>query len=142
MLYIEDTDGAQWLRVVEVMSEQAAYDMVLCLYPDSQPDTFIEPFSSPQSHEELERVTTYGDETTPPCSERLRVTADTVDDMRSHLGDFEDWGDSLILYPLRERAWTAAFIPHERVVLVRDVRLRDYLDAAGVTVSLDAPEGW
>jgi hypothetical protein len=142
MLYVEDTDGAQWLRVVEVMSEQATYDMVLCLYPDSPPDSFIEPFSSSQSQEDLERVTTYGDETEPPCSERLRVTADTVGVLRPHLGDFEDWGDSLILYPLRERTWTAAFIPHERIVLIRDVRLRDYLDAADVPVSLESPEGW
>jgi hypothetical protein len=141
MLYVEDTDGAQWLRVVEVMSEQAAYDMVLCLYPDSPPDTFLEPFASAQSQEDLERVTTYEDETAPPCSERLRVTADTVDVLRPYLGDFEDWGDSLILYPHRERTWTAAFIPHERVVLIRDVRLRDFLDAAGVPVSLEVPEG-
>jgi hypothetical protein len=142
MLYVEDTDGSQWLRVVELMCEQAAHDMVLCLYPDSVPDAFAEPFASSRSQEDLERVTTYEDGTASPCSERLRVTADTVEALRPHLGDFEDWGDSLILYPLRERTWTAAFIPHERVVLIRDVRLRDYLDAAGVTVGFEAPDGW
>ena len=142
MLYVEDADGSQWLRVVEAMSEQTAYDMVLCLYPDSPPDAFLEPFVSPQSQEDFERVTAYEDETEPPCSERLRVTPDVLDVLRPHLGDFEDWGDSLILYPLRERTWTAAFIPHERIVLIRDGRLRDYLDAAGVPVRLEAPEGW
>jgi len=141
MLYVEDTDGTQWLRVVEVMSEQTAYDMVLCLYPDSPPGAFLEPFASSQSQEDLERVTGY-DETEPPCSERLRVTPETVGVLWLHLGDFEDWGDSLILYPLRERTWAAAFIPHERIVLIRDVRLRDYLDAAGVKVSLEEPEAW
>ena len=142
MLYIEDADGAQWLRVVELMSEQAAYDMVLCLYPDSPPDTFPEPFALPQSQEDLERVTTYESETAPPCSERLGVSAETVDVLRPYLDEFEDWGDSMILYPPRERIWSAAFTPHERVVLIRDVRLRDFLDAAGVPVSLEAPEGW
>ena len=142
MLYVEDADGAQWLQVIELMSEQAEYDIVLCLYPDSPPDAFPEPFTAQQSHEDLERVTTYEVEPAPPCSERLRVTADAVDVLRPHLDDLEDWGDSMILYPLRERTWTAAFIPQERVVLVRDPRLRDYLDAAGVPVTLEAPEGW
>lgn len=142
MLYVADEDGAEWLSVVEVLSEQAAYDMVLCLYPDSQPDAFPEQFTSSPSQEDLERVTTYEDEEAPPCSERLRVTAHTVEMLRPHLGDFEDWGDSLVLYPPRERTWMAAFIPHERVVLIRDVRLRDFLDAAGVPVCMEAPEGW
>lgn len=142
MLYVEDEDGAQWLRIVELVSEQAVFDMVLCLYPDSPPDAFPAPFASPQSHEDLERVTTYHDETLPPCSARLRVTGEVVDLLKPHLGDFEDWGDSLILYLQRERLWTVAYIPHERIVLVRDMHLRDYLDAAGIPVSVEAPEGW
>jgi len=142
MLYVDDVDGAQWLRVVELLTEQAAHDMVLCLYPDSPPDVFPEPFVASPSQEDLERVTTYGDETEPPCSRRIAVTAYLVDVLRPHLGEFEDWGDSLILYPQRERIWTAAFIPHERVVLIREVRLHDYLDAAGIQVALNAPEGW
>ncbi len=111
-------------------------------HPDSVPEAFPEPFLVSQVPERLERVTTYPDGTEPPCSARIPVSAELIDDLRPHVGDFEDWGDSLILYPPRERKWVAAFIPHERVILVRDVRLGDFLDAAGIPVRLEAPEGW
>lgn len=142
MLYVEDPDGAQWLKIIELLSEREAYDVVLCLYPDSPVDAFPEPFAASGAQEDLERVTTYPDGGTPPCSPRLRVTADLIDRLRPHLGDLEDWGDSFALYPPRERAWVAAFIPHERTSLIRDVRLHDFLDAAGVPVSPQEPEGW
>jgi len=142
MLYVEDTDGSMWLSVVDVLREREAYDMALCLYPDSAPEAFPPPFSVAETPEALERVTTYGDGGEPPCSARVRVSESFLDSLRPHVGDFEDWGDSLALYPARERQWTAAFVPHERVVLVRDVRLGDFLDAAGISVGLEPPDGW
>ncbi len=141
MLYIEDSDGRWWLTVVDVLSEREDCDMVLCLYPDSEPNTFPGPFSLPRAPEALEHVTTDADEGELPRSARIRVSVELIDALRSHIGDFEEWGDSLALYPPRARAWTAAFIPHERVVIVRDVRLRDFLDAAGIPVRLEPPEG-
>jgi hypothetical protein len=142
MLYIEDTDGSVWLDVVNVLREREAYSMVLCLYPGSSAEAFPAPFALAEAPEYLERVTTYpgGDE--PPCSGRVRVSEGLLDSLRPHVGDFEDWGDSFALYPLHEREWTAAFIPHERVVLVSDVRLHDFLDAAGIAVGLERPDGW
>lgn len=142
MLYVEDLDGSRWLSVVELLSELEAHDMVLCLYPDSGPEAFPEPFSASRAPEPLERATTYPDGTEPPCSARVPVSTELLADLRPHIGDFEEWGDSLILFPPRERRWVAAFIPHERAILVQDVRLRDFLDAAGIPVGLEAPECW
>jgi len=142
MLYIEDSDGSAWLSVVDVLVERETYDMVLCLYPDSESDAFPEPFSPPNLAEPLERVTTYPGGSEPACSSRVRVNSALLEDLRAGTGDFEDWGDSFVLYPPRERAWVAAFIPHRRVVLVRDDRLRDFLDAASVRVSSEPPEEW
>ncbi len=142
MLYIEDADDEVWLHLVEVLSEREACDMVLCLYPDSGSADFPEPFSVSPESEFLERVTEYpgGDE--PPCSGRVRVSDELIDLLRPYTGEFEDWGDSLLLYPPRERQWVAAFIPHRRVALVRDVRLEDFLDAAGIEASTESPHGW
>jgi hypothetical protein len=142
MLYIEDTDGSLWLSVADVLRERQAYDMVLYLYPDSAPDAFPLPFSPSRTYEGLERVTTYADGNEPPRSDRVRVDEDLIDSLRQHVGDFEDWGDALTLYPPHERSWAAAYIPHERVVLVSDERLRDFLDAAGLPVGLEPPDGW
>lgn len=142
MLYIEDADDELWLTLVEVLCERQASDMALCLYPDSDPEAFPEPFSAPEEPESLERVTVYPDGSEPPCSARVRVSAQLVDELRSCTGEFEDWGDSLLLYPPRERQWLAAFIPHQRVALVRDVRLQDFLDAAGIEASAESPPGW
>lgn len=142
MLYIEDSDDELWLRLVEVLSERQACDMVLCLYPDSEPDDFPEPFSPSQQPESLERVTVYPSEDEPPCSGRARVSAELIDLLEPYAGEFEEWGDSMLLYPPRERQWVAAFIPHQRVALVRDVRLEDFLDAAGIEASAESPQGW
>ena len=142
MLYIEDSDDELWLRLVEVLSEREICDMVLCLYPGSEPDSFPEPFSPSAEPESLERVTTYPDGGEPSCSGRVRVSAELIDSLRPDTGEFEDWGDSLLLYPPRERQWVAAFIPHQRVALVRDVRLQDFLDAAGIEASTESPQGW
>jgi len=142
MLYIDDTDGSAWLSVVDTLAEREAQDMVLCLYPDAGQDSFPEPFTLPNVEEPLERVVTYPDESETACSARIRVTTELLDALRGHVGDFEDWGDSLAVYAPRERAWIAAFIPHRRVVLVRDDRLRDFLDAAGISVGSESPEDW
>ncbi len=142
MLYIEDSDDELWLDLAEVLSEREFCDMVLCLYPDSEPADFPAPFSPADEPECLERVVTYPDESEPPCSGRVRVSAQLLDLLRPCTGEFEDWGDSLLLYPPRERRWVAAFIPHRRVALVRDVRLRDFLDAAGIEASTEPPRGW
>ena len=142
MLYIEDADDELWLGLVEVLSEREICDMVLCLYPDSESAAFPEPFAPSREPESLERVVTYPDVDEPPCSGRVRVSAGLVDLLRPCTGEFEDWGDSLLLYPPRERQWVAAFIPHQRVALVRDVRLQDFLDAAGIEASTESPRGW
>ncbi len=142
MLYIEDADDGLWLSLVEVLGEREICDMVLCLYPDSEEDDFPEPFFAPQEQEPFERVTVYPDESEPPCSGRVRASAALVDLLRQDIGEFEDWGDSLLLYPPRERRWVAAYIPHRRVVLVQDVRLKDFLDAAGIDASTEPPRGW
>lgn len=142
MLYIQDADDELWLGLVEVLCEREARDMVLCLYPDSAADDFPEPFCASEEPESLERVAEYPSGVEPPCSGRVRVTAELIDLLRPCTGEFEDWGDSLVLYPPRERQWVAAFIPHRRVALVRDVRLQDFLDAAGIESSTEAPQGW
>lgn len=142
MLYIEDADDELWLGLVAVLSEREICDMVLCLYPDSGADSFPEPFTAPGEPESLERVTMYPDESEPPCSGRVRVSAELIDLLRPETGEFEDWGDSLLLYPPRERQWMAAFIPHRRVALVRDDKLQDFLEAAGIQASTEPPEGW
>jgi len=142
MLYIEDADDELWLSLVEVLSEREICDMALCLYPDSESAAFPEPFSPSREPESLERVVAYPDGDEPPCSGRVRVSAELVDLLRPCTGEFEDWGDSLLLYPPRERQWVAAFIPHQRVALVRDVRLQDFLDAAGIEASTESPRGW
>ncbi|MBN2841262.1 MAG: hypothetical protein JXP37_09945 [Coriobacteriia bacterium] len=142
MLYIEDSDDELWLDLVEVLSERQIGDMVLCLYPDSEPDTFPEPFSASGEPESLERVTEYPDGGEPPCSARARVSARLIEQLRTYTGEFEDWGDSLLLYPPRERQWFAAFIPHQRIALVKDVKLQDFLDAAGIEASTEPPRGW
>lgn len=142
MLYIEDSDDELWLGLIEVLSERELCDMVLCLYPDSEPDDFPEPFAAPREFEPLERVTAYPDESEPPCSGRVRVSAELIDQLLPETGEFEDWGDSLLLYPPRERQWLAAFIPHQRVALVRDDKLQGFLDAAGIQASTEPPEGW
>ncbi len=142
MLYIEDSDDELWLRLVDVFCERETCDMVLCLYPDSESAAFPEPFSASRQPESLERVTAYPSGDEPPCSGRVRVSAELIDLLRPYTGEFEDWGDSLLLYPPRERQWVAAFIPHQRVALVRDVRLQDFLDAAGIEASTEPPQGW
>jgi|GEM_PF-3839287 len=142
MLYIEDSDDELWLRLVEVLCERGIHDLVLCLYPDSDPAAFPEPFSASRSPESLERVTAYPNGNEPPCSGRVRVSAELIDLLRPYTGEFEDWGDSLLLYPPRERQWVAAFIPHQCVALVRDVRLEDFLEAAGIEASTESPQGW
>jgi hypothetical protein len=63
------------------------------------------------------------------------MSAELLDSLRLCTGEFEDWGDSLLLYPPRERRWIAAFIPHRRIALVRDERLQDFLNAAGIEAS-------
>ncbi|MHB1135980.1 MAG: hypothetical protein ACYC1X_04205 [Coriobacteriia bacterium] len=141
MLYIEDADDDLWLGLMEVLSERQLCDMVLCLYPDSD-DEFPEPFSASQEPEPLERVTEYPDGSEPPCSGRLHVSAALIDELQPSTGEFEDWGDSLLLYPPRERQWFAAFIPHQRVALVRDVKLQEFLDAAGIKASTEPPRSW
>lgn len=142
MLYIEDADDGLWLSIVELLGERQICEMVLCLYPDSEEDGFPEPFTTSHDPEPLERVTAYPDGREPPCSARLPVSASTLDVLRLAVGEFEDWGDSLLVYPPRERQWIAAFIPQRRVVLVQDVRLEDFLDAAGIEASTEAPPGW
>lgn len=141
MLYIEDADDDLWLDLVEVLGERELCDMVLCLYPGSD-ELFPRPFVSTVVPESLERVTQYPDGDEPPCSERASVSADLLGGLRSCTGEFEDWGDSLLLYPPRDRRWLAAFIPHRRVALVRDGRLREFLAAAGITASVEPPLGW
>lgn len=142
MLYIEDSDDELWLALAEVLSEREICDMVLCLYPDSASDSFPEPFSAPRDPELLERVTEYPDGSEPACSGRVRVSAALVALLQPYTGEFEDWGDSMLLYPPRERQWIAAFIPHQRIAFVRDVRLEAFLDAAGIEASTEAPEDW
>ena len=130
MLFVEDSDGSIWLATVELMLEREPYDMVLCLYHDSMPGVLPQPFRVSQQPEHLERVTTYPDESEPPCSARARVTSGLLDSLRPHIGEFEDWGDNLTIYPVSLQSWAASFIPHERVVLVRDVQLHGFLNAA------------
>lgn len=142
MLYIDDADDGVWLGLVEVLSERQICDMVLCLYPDQDAGDFPEPFSAPAEQELLERVTVYPDGSEPPCSGRVQVSAELLDVLRPCTGEFEDWGDSLLLYPPRERRWVAAFIPHRRVALVQDEKLRDFLDAAGIDAITEPPPGW
>jgi len=141
MLYVEDSDDDLWLDLVEVLREREILDMALCLYPDSDSADFPEPFSASRDSEPLERVTAYPDESEPPCSARVRVSEELLDRLRPYTGEFEDWGDSLLLYPPRERQWVAAFIPHQRIALVRDVRLKDFLDAAGIEARTEVPPG-
>ena len=142
MLYIEDTDGRLWLSVVDVLREREPYDMVLCLYADSAEDEFAEPFSEAETYEYLDPVTPQAEEDELTCSARVRVSDGLLETLRLHVGDFEDWGDSFALYPLHERTWMAAFIPHKRMILVSEPRLYDFLDAAGIPVLYDPPESW
>ena len=142
MLYIQDSDGDTWLDVVELLSEREDHDMVLCLHPGSAGDALPDPFSLPVAPLILERVTTYPDGAEPPCSSRVRVSAELVDLLRPRASEFEDWGDSLALYPLKEWGWAAALIPHQRVILVRDEQLHGFLDAVGIPVNYEAPDGW
>jgi hypothetical protein len=142
MLYIEDSDDGLWLTLTEVLSERQVCDMVVCAYPGEELDDLPDPFFATDDPESLERVTESSDGDEPPCSNRVRVSAALVDMLQEYVGEFEDWGDSLLLYPPRERRWIAAFIPHQRVALVRDVKLKDFLDAAGITASTELPPGW
>jgi hypothetical protein len=135
MLTIQDSDDELWLDLVEVLSEREICDMVLCLYPDSQPDDFPQPFIPSRSTDSLDREVEYNAGDEPVCSGRVRVSAELLDSLRLCTGEFEDWGDSLLLYPPRERRWIAAFIPHRRIALVRDERLQDFLNAAGIEAS-------
>ncbi|MDY0339935.1 MAG: hypothetical protein RBS17_01815 [Coriobacteriia bacterium] len=141
MLYIEDSDDDLWLDLVELLSERQIHDMVLCLYPGSGSDDFPEPFSVSCSPDSLEQVIVCSDGNEPPCSGRVRVSGELLDLLRSYTGEFEDWGDSLLLYQPRERQWVAAFIPHQRIALVKDVRLQDFLDAAGIKAGTESPPG-
>jgi hypothetical protein len=141
VLYIEDTDGSQWLVVVALLRERALYDMVLSLYPEAGEDEIPDPFEAPDVRDYLEPVTEYPDDVDVGRSARLRVSPELIDDLRQYLGEFEDWGDALILYPLKEQQWVAAYVPARRVVLIRDIRLYDFLDAGGLTVSVEEPDG-
>lgn len=141
MLYIEDTDGSQWLDVVALLRERGTYDMVLSLYPGAGEDQIPDPFEAPDVRDYLEPVVEYPDDIDVGRSARLRVSSELLDDLRQYLGEFEDWGDSLALYPLREQQWVAALVPARRVVMLRDDRLYDFLDAAGLTVSVEEPDG-
>ncbi len=142
MLHLKDADGDSWLDVVELLGERQVHDIVLCLYPDEEGAGFPSPFTHPEAPQHLERATTYPGDLEPPCSARVPVSGAILDLLRAHAGEFEDWGDSLVLYPPRENRWVAAFIPHERMVLVRDEHLYGYLDAAGVPVTFEAPDPW
>ena len=141
MLYIEDTDGSQWLDVVALLRERGIYDMVLSLYPHAGEDEIPDPFDAPDVRDYLEPVTEYPDEVDVGRSARLHVSPELLDDLRQYLGEFEDWGDALVLYPLKEQQWVAAYVPARRVVLVRDDRLWDFLDAGGLTLSVEEPDG-
>lgn len=142
MLYVEDADDGLWLTLAEVLCERHACDMVVCAYPGEGLEDVPDPFFATDDPESLERVTEDADGDEPPCSNRAPVSAALIDSLREYVGEFEDWGESLLLYPPRERRWVAAFIPHRRVALVRDVKLQGFLDAAGITASVDPPHGW
>lgn len=141
MLYIEDPDGSQWLDVVALLRERGTYDMVLSLYPEAGEDQIPDPFEAPDVRDYLEPVVEYPDDIDVGRSARLLLSSELLDDLRQYLGEFEDWGDSLALYPLKEQQWVAAFVPARRVVMLRDDRLYDFLDAAGLTVSVEEPDG-
>lgn len=142
MLYIEDSDDGLWLTIAEVLSERQVCDMVVCAYPGEELEDLPQPFFVADDLESLERVTEISGGDEPLCSNRVPVSAGLIDMLHEYVGEFEDWGDSLLLYPPRERKWIAAFIPHQRVALVRDAKLKDFLDAAGITASTEPPPGW
>lgn len=140
MLTVEDADGSVWLEIVELLSEQDDYDMVLFPYPGSEGEPLPAPFAPAATPPLVESAATYSEDNGPACSARLRVTPDSIEELGDHLDEFEDWGEAMALYPPRDWSWVASFVTHEGTVLVRDVRLYGYLDAAGIPVRKDAPE--
>lgn len=137
MLTVDDADGGVWLEIVELLSEQDDYDMVLFPHPGSDDEPLPAPFVGAAIPPPLESAATYPEGTGPACSARLRVTADSIEELGLHLDEFEDWGDTLALYPIREWAWAARFVTGERTVFIRDAHLYGYLDAAGIQVRRD-----
>jgi len=142
MLTVKDADASCWLDIVELLGEQDDYDMVLFPHPGTDDEALPAPFVVPETPPIAECAATYTEGAGPTCSARLRVTDDLIDQFRDHLDEVEDWGDTLALYALREWAWAVAFVPHERLVLIRDVHLYGYLDAAGIPVRKEESEDY
>ena len=139
MLYLDDDRRSRWPAVARTLASLFQLDMVLCLYPDSE--HLSDPFVACEDDEPLERITTYLDGDIPPRSARVAVDEALMTYLESHVDEFEEWGDSLILYRPGATALVAAAIPHEGIILVAD-EFGAPLDAAGFRVSSEPPEGW
>lgn len=141
MLYVEDDSRGLWPSLVRALSSLESLDMVLCLYPDHEQESFSAPFLAPDRDEYLERATSYEDGAAPPCSRRVSVDEGLLSWLEPRTCDFEEWGDSLAVYRPGSYALVAAVIPHEGMILVAD-EFGSALAASGFRLSDEPPDWW
>lgn len=140
MLYIIGDTSKTWPTLIRILTESAQLQMVALLYPGQL--TFPPKFLPSGSLEELEPVTTWGENESPTASARLPVSYELLDELASDPTSFfvGDW--DFAVYRTSEHKWVACTIPHEEMVLVSDDQILELLQEAGLPVSNSAPDWW
>jgi len=139
MIYVEEKDFDRQIDLLGFLAEQDEYLICAWLYPESKEISIA---SQTVTETDLEPVTTYGDGTKPKHTELSPCTPEILKTLLSEKSTIEKNIDSLAIYKLGEKSWSAVTIGHEGMCLVRSLAYLQSLEAAGFIVSTEAPSWW
>lgn len=142
MIYIEESSFERQLDLISALANQAPFDLVAWLYPESSIDSIIGAEISKSTAVNAMPVTAYGDGFVANCTRRLRVTGVLINNIKQEKDRIMKNCDSLCIYSPESPEWQACTIGHEGMILVRDTALFGDLKSLGFNASLHAPSWW
>lgn len=143
MIYVTETNFERQLALLDVVSQQLGETRaVVWLYPDSKTKT-VAGLTVSDEHQGLLPVTNYGDGSEQGLNTSPKAfNAGLVSELLKNQSEVIRFCDSVAIYKPDEKEWSACFIHHEGMCLVRDNALLENLKEQKFSASTEAPSWW
>lgn len=142
MLYVIESDFERKIFMLNEFSKKESCDLVVWLYPESFLSKLLGVPFELYYEENLESVTTYGNNANVRRSYRLQLDQGLVNKIVMNKELCSKNVDSFCLYYKRKLSWNVCTIGHEGVCLVKDYGMYEFLRKLGYSVSKKPPVWW
>jgi hypothetical protein len=141
MIYIQESGFKRQLELLALLSKIEPCELVTWLYPESR-IKHLAGILVVKNHSDLLPVTKYENGNEPKCTKSVPATSDFLLALKPFSSKFKRNSDSIALYPVGAKCWSACTVGHEGMCLVKNETLLSNIQNAGFSASLRAPSWW